>query len=399
MEDKNSPPQADQQSTLKKLSDDSKADEMEEFYHKVKVDLEQALTGHSDYLSIIQEAYEQSIKTEQDYIEDFKRFGLVRAEKTEDIFLISCFRNSGYPLFNYSLSDKIDHQASLSFILNAIKNYVKFKLGEIIEVLALESQTIHFFMVEEAYIISIVTSKYVSRDRVATIAVQMARIIRQYPGQKPQINSDIRKAIDHLIEVTKATFVREHHTLKIILIGDGAVGKTSIRRRYLGEGFKRDYQMTIGADLAAKKSSIIYTGGRQIKFVIWDLAGQPRFSNVRKAYYMAAIGALVVFDMTRIESLQSTVAWMNELWRNNGTGPVPLIVLGNKKDLCDEESNCISEQKVLGFVSRLSQISQRHRGFKIHFLTTSAKTGYNIEQAFELLGEAIMDFLASMKKQ
>ncbi|MFX0049782.1 MAG: Rab family GTPase [Candidatus Hermodarchaeota archaeon] len=399
MEDKNSPPPARQKTIEEKVSDDSVADEIEEFYHKVKVDLEQALSGNSDYLSIIQEAFSQSIKTEKDHIEDFRRFGLIQAEKKEEIYLISCFRNSGYPLFDFPLSDKVDHQESLGFILSAIKNYVKFKLGEIIEVLALESQTIHFFMVEKAYIISIVTSKYVSRDRVATLAVQIARLIRQYPEEKPQTNPTLRAAINRLIEVTKATFIREHHTLKIILIGDGAVGKTSIRRQYLGEGFKQDYQMTIGADLAAKKSSIIYTGGRQIKFVIWDLAGQPRFSNVRKAYYMAAVGALVVFDMTRMESLQNIVLWMNELWRNNGSGPVPLIVLGNKKDLCEFDSHCISEQKVIAFVERLSQISQRHRGFNIHFLTTSAKTGHNIEQAFELLGEAIMDFLTTTKKQ
>ena len=187
------------------------------------------------------------------------------------------------------------------------------------------------------------------------------------------------------------------HILKLLLLGDGAVGKTSIRRRYLGEGFDREYQMTIGADLATKKSSILYTGGKQIKYVIWDLAGQPRFSAVRKAYYQFAIGALVVFDMTRPSSFQNIVAWMNELWRNNGRGPIPLIVLGNKADLCTEGAPCVPNEKALAFVNRLSQISEIHRGFKIHFLPTSAKTALNIELAFELLGEAIIDFMASTK--
>ncbi|MFX1537880.1 MAG: Rab family GTPase, partial [Promethearchaeota archaeon] len=191
--------------------------------------------------------------------------------------------------------------------------------------------------------------------------------------------------------------VQEHHTLKVILIGDGAVGKTSIRRRYLGEGFQIDYQMTIGADLAAKTSDIVYTGGKQIKYLIWDLAGQPRFTNVRKIYYMSAVGALVVFDITRPESYQNIVKWMNELWRNNGRGPVPLIVLANKTDLCKAGLPCVSKEKIQAFVSRLSQISEKYRGFKIYFLPTSAKTGQNIEQAFELLGESIVDFLSSVK--
>lgn len=399
MKNKKSTHSTEDQSIEKKIDDDSIADDMEEFYLKVKVDLEQALSGQSDYMSILQEAYSEFLKTDKEYLEDFRRFRLLQAEKKEEIHLISCFRHSGAPIFDYPLSEEIDYQISMSFILNAIKNYVKYKLGEIIEVLALESQTIHFFMVEEAYIIVIVTSKYVSRDRVGTLAIQMARIIREFAGETPNTNSVLKNAIDKLVDLTKTTFIREHHTLKIILIGDGAVGKTSIRRRYLGEGFRSEYSMTIGADLAAKESSIVYSGGRQIKFVIWDLAGQPRFSSVRKAYFQSAIGGLVVFDLARMESFQNIVAWMNELWRHNGSGPVPLIVLGNKTDLCAEIAPCVPERKIQAFISRLSQISERYRGFKIHYLPTSAKTGQNIETAFELLGEAIMDFLTVSKKR
>ncbi|MHA2244759.1 MAG: hypothetical protein ACXADY_07290, partial [Candidatus Hodarchaeales archaeon] len=87
-----------------------------------------------------------------------------------------------------------------------------------------------------------------------------------------------------------------------------------------------------------------------------------------------------------------------ELWRNNGRGPVPLIVLGNKTDLCEAGQSCVSQEKAIAFVSRLSQISEQYRGFKIFFLQTSAKSGQNIEQAFELLGDSIIGFLSSVKK-
>ena len=382
-----------------KISDDLRPDEMEEFQLKVRVDLEKALSGRGDYLSIIEEAYAQAEKTEEDIKEDFKKFGLEReqAEKTEEIHLISCFLNSGRSLFDYPLSDKIDIKKSLSFILNAIKNYVRYNLGELLEVLTLETQTIHFFVVEP-YIISITTSKHVPRDMVGTLAVQLSQILNYHTDQNIETNPKLRVAIDESISSVKATFVQERLTLKVILIGDGAVGKTSIRRRYLGEGFRDDYQMTIGADLAAKTSDMVYSGGKQIKYLIWDLAGQPRFNNVRKAYYSASVGALLVFDVTRPESFQNIPKWLNELWRNNGHGPVPLVVLGNKIDLSEVGIPSVSETKAKAFVDRLSQIAEQYRGFKIYFLSTSAKTGQNIEQAFELLGEAIIDFLTTVKK-
>jgi small GTP-binding protein len=364
---------------------------MEEFQLKIHVDLEEALSRRDDYLDILEEVYSQSEGVRK---EELKKFGLVPAEKTESIYYISCVYKSGKPLFNYSLSNRFNYSESLNLILTAIKNYVQYKLGELLEVLSLKSYTIHLFVVEEAYIVSIITSKQVTRDKVSALATQMGIILNKYPRETPDINLDLKKAIDQIIDNAIASLVREHYTLKIILIGDGAVGKTSIRRQYLGEGFKSDYQMTIGADLASKYSSLIYSGGKQIKYLIWDLAGQPRFENVRKAYYMSAVGALVVFDATRPESFTNTIKWMNELWRNNGRGPVPLLVLANKIDLCGEEGvTCVAEEKALAFVNRLSQISEQYRGFKIHFLPTSAKTGQNIDIAFEILGEAIIDFL------
>ncbi|MFX0085704.1 MAG: Rab family GTPase [Candidatus Hodarchaeota archaeon] len=383
------------ESLIKKVLDDSRSDEMEEFQLKIQVDLETALSNRDDYLDILQEVYEQSERVQE---EELKRFGLVPTDKTENIYLISCAYKSGRTLFNYRLSERIDYKESLNLILTAIKNYVHYKLGELVEVLSLESHAIHFFVVRQAYIIAIITSKQVTRDKVATLAIQMGEILIKYPGEDPYTNSFLKAELDQVIESAIKSLVREHLTLKIILIGDGAVGKTSIRRQYLGEGFKTDYQMTIGADLAAKFSPLIYSGGKQIKYLIWDLAGQPRFEHVRKTYYMAAVGALVVFDATRQESFTNIVKWMNELWRNNGRGPVPLIVLANKIDLCTEEGiTCVAEEKALAFVNRLSQISERYRGFKIYFLRTSAKTGHNIDLAFELLGESIIDFLGSIK--
>jgi small GTP-binding protein len=135
-----------------------------------------------------------------------------------------------------------------------------------------------------------------------------------------------------------------------------------------------------------------------VKYLIWDLAGQPRFEGVRKAYYMSAMGAIVVFDTTRVESFQNIVGWMNEFWKLNGRGPVPIIILGNKADLRDEGMMGVSDAKARKFALTLSRVAKEYRGFDIHYLPTSAKTGLNISLAFELLGEAVMDFFESTKR-
>ena len=83
--------------------------------------------------------------------------------------------------------------------------------------------------------------------------------------------------------------------MKIILAGDGAVGKTSLREQYLGRGFTGQYLQTIGADFALKTDTV---AGENVKYQIWDLAGQPRFKTVRSVYYIGAVGALLVFDIT-----------------------------------------------------------------------------------------------------
>jgi small GTP-binding protein len=382
----------------KRILDDLTAYELEEFYLKVQVDLENAMSGDGDFLHILEDVYSRTQQTEEKDLEQFKQFGLDSKKKSEQINLVTCFKQrSGLPLFEICLTDKSSCQHSLSYILNTVKNFVRDKMGELIEVISLESQTVHFFTINDEFIIAIVTSRDLLREKITTLIDQLVTIMQRYSEEEIDENPQFLEEISGLINTFQTSFIREHYTLKIILVGDGAVGKTSIRRQYLGEGFKNDYQMTIGADLAIKESPVLYSGGRQVKHLIWDLAGQPRFENVRTAYYMSAMGALVVFDATRPESFQSIVAWMNEVWRHNGRGPVPMVILGNKTDLRQEGLPSVSDEKAQRFALTLSQVAKKHRGFNIYYLPTSAKTGFNINLAFELLGEAILDFFATMK--
>ncbi|MHA1984693.1 MAG: GTP-binding protein [Candidatus Hodarchaeales archaeon] len=183
--------------------------------------------------------------------------------------------------------------------------------------------------------------------------------------------------------------------MKIVLAGDGGVGKTAIRERYLGRGFQSKYMMTIGADFALKETTI---DGRSIKFQIWDLAGQQRFNAVRSVYYLGCLGALLLFDVTRKESFENCASWVKEIWTNNGKGTIPIVLLGNKADLRDAHPDSISPEVATRYAERLSEQTGQH-GFNIHYMDTSAKTGLNVAQAFEELGKVYFQYLEKQRKK
>jgi len=100
---------------------------------------------------------------------------------------------------------------------------------------------------------------------------------------------------------------------KILLVGDGAVGKSSFRRAWLGETFQTQYLMTLGADFASKIISQSYSPTNTkytIKYQIWDLAGQPRFKAVSDLYYHGAVGAPCFFDITNKGSFINLAEWI-----------------------------------------------------------------------------------------
>ncbi|UCG02088.1 MAG: GTP-binding protein [Candidatus Heimdallarchaeota archaeon] len=182
--------------------------------------------------------------------------------------------------------------------------------------------------------------------------------------------------------------------LKIVLIGDGGVGKTAIRERYLGKGFKAQYLLTIGADFAMRDDTI---RGDSVRYQIWDLAGQQRFDAVREVYYKGSVGALLVYDVTRPDSYFNTPKWINELWTNNGRGRVPIVVVANKIDMRELSDDTVSPEQGRVFTERLTKLT-RPEGFDCYYIETSAKTGVNIQAAFTLLGENIMRFVSRQRK-
>ncbi|MFX0117277.1 MAG: Rab family GTPase [Candidatus Hodarchaeota archaeon] len=182
---------------------------------------------------------------------------------------------------------------------------------------------------------------------------------------------------------------------KCVLIGDGAVGKTSLRERFLGKGFKANYLITIGADFALANKRI---GETNVKFQIWDLAGQSRFGDIRPIYYKKALGGLVVFDCTRPSSFKNLDSWIEECWTHNGQGEIPLVILGNKSDLKAKEANYVTNEQAQLFAEQISQKTEPF-GFKVPYLETSAKTALNVERAFESLGLMVLKFVEEKRAE
>ncbi|MCY3412158.1 MAG: GTP-binding protein [Candidatus Heimdallarchaeota archaeon] len=181
--------------------------------------------------------------------------------------------------------------------------------------------------------------------------------------------------------------------LRMHLIGDGAVGKTSLRNRYMGKGFTTSHNMTIGADFAAKDMHVIVNGKQyDITAQIWDMAGQQRFTEIRSRFYGGSQGGLCVFDLTRADSFQNINNWITELWKHNGKGVVPLMLLGNKSDLKQQRE--VPEKRILDYCNALSAKTKDY-GFEVKYLETSAANGENIDLAFQLIGEIIISDLLS----
>ena len=176
----------------------------------------------------------------------------------------------------------------------------------------------------------------------------------------------------------------KRYVLKIVLGGDGAVGKTSLRRHYLGEVFETNYKETIGADFALKYSNIVINEGEEpkvIKLQIWDIAGQKRYDQVGSILFDRADGGIFMFDISNRESMANLHDWLATYYLYAGVGVV--ILVGNKEDLRENPANesLVTKEEAEAFAKKLSEEFKR----PIPYLETSAKTGNNVVESFELL--------------
>lgn len=159
---------------------------------------------------------------------------------------------------------------------------------------------------------------------------------------------------------------------KVIIVGEGGVGKTSLVKRSVDDYFKEDMKMTIGVDLSVKKM----TCDDQDKYLqIWDLGGQPHFKAVADIYFKGSHGVMAVFDVTRRASMDRLEDWIERVQAI--VGNLPMIVVGNKIDLRDPNSgdDGVSRGEGQEFASK----------YQSPYFETSAKDNSGVAEAFQTL--------------
>ncbi len=161
---------------------------------------------------------------------------------------------------------------------------------------------------------------------------------------------------------------------KICMLGDFAVGKTSLVRRFVEGRFDDRYLSTIGVKVSRRKVTL--SDGREVHLLVWDLAGSEEFIGVQSSYLRGASGALLVCDLTRLSTLDSLEQYAQQMYRVQPAAP--LLLVGNKNDLRDARE--IQESDLAAAGEKLD----------IPWFTTSAKTGENVEWAFQKLAECLV---------
>ncbi len=167
------------------------------------------------------------------------------------------------------------------------------------------------------------------------------------------------------------------YRFKIVMLGDGAVGKTALTTRFTQEHFEADYKRTIGSDFAIKKLDIPERDTK-VTLQVWDLAGQPRFEVVRQGFYRGARGGLLVYDVTRRRTFINIQHWKDEAFKNLGR-KIPLVIVANKVDL--EDARIVTPEEGEAWAKEHGHI----------YVESSALTGENVEAAYVKLCETMID--------
>jgi Ras-related protein Rab-2A len=153
---------------------------------------------------------------------------------------------------------------------------------------------------------------------------------------------------------------------KYIVIGDSGVGKSCLLLQFTDKRFESLHDLTIGVEFGAR---VISVNGSEVKLQIWDTAGQESFRSITRSYYRGAVGALVVFDVTKRETFEHVQMWLDDAMTNCYT-PITVMLVGNKIDL--ENQRVVSKDEAEEYAKKKG----------IAYIEASAKTAENVDSAF-----------------
>eukprot|EP01057_Protomagalhaensia_wolfi_P001152 Protomagalhaensia_wolfi_Nauph_80__1151@NODE_167_length_3356_cov_74_031957_g125_i0_p2_GENE_NODE_167_length_3356_cov_74_031957_g125_i0NODE_167_length_3356_cov_74_031957_g125_i0_p2_ORF_typecomplete_len214_score16_62Ras/PF00071_22/5_9e65Roc/PF08477_13/1_3e29Arf/PF00025_21/5e19GTP_EFTU/PF00009_27/1_4e07SRPRB/PF09439_10/2_2e06MMR_HSR1/PF01926_23/1_7e06RsgA_GTPase/PF03193_16/0_019RsgA_GTPase/PF03193_16/0_21Gtr1_RagA/PF04670_12/6_8e06FeoB_N/PF02421_18/5e05AAA_22/PF13401_6/0_002AAA_22/PF13401_6/2_4e03Sep len=154
---------------------------------------------------------------------------------------------------------------------------------------------------------------------------------------------------------------------KIVLIGDSGVGKSNLLSRFTRDEFNLESKSTIGVEFATKS---VNTEGKVIKAQIWDTAGQERYRAITSVYYRGALGALLVYDISKRQSFTNVDRWLREL-RDHADQNIVILLVGNKSDL--KHIRAVTQEEATSYAERED----------LAFIETSALDATNVDAAFQ----------------
>eukprot|EP01028_Stygiella_incarcerata_P006659 TRINITY_DN2714_c0_g1_i1.p1 TRINITY_DN2714_c0_g1~~TRINITY_DN2714_c0_g1_i1.p1 ORF type:complete len:205 (+),score=50.60 TRINITY_DN2714_c0_g1_i1:84-698(+) len=168
---------------------------------------------------------------------------------------------------------------------------------------------------------------------------------------------------------------KKHPQVKLLLIGDTCVGKSSLLLQYTSKSFQETFMMTIGVEY---RVNVVEIEGKQYTLQIWDTAGQERFRSITNAYYRGAQGVMLVYDVTNRKTFEQVGQWMKNI-KERAAENVCKILIANKCDLEEERKVSTYEGKDLA------------EQFGVPFMETSAKTGENVDESFLMLARMVIE--------
>jgi len=161
--------------------------------------------------------------------------------------------------------------------------------------------------------------------------------------------------------------------LKLAVLGNSAVGKTSLIDQYIHHKFDQDYHPSLGVNIVIKEMAV-EEKNTHVKMILWDIAGQEKYDLSRKMFFQGCTGALFVYDVTRSETFNDIKSkWLKDL-KEFGNKNAAYLLIGNKNDLTEQKSVSTKEGEKLASNMKASE-----------FIETSAKHGDNVEKAFRNL--------------
>jgi len=249
-----------------------------------------------------------------------------------------------------------------------------------------EDHRLLFISVDEEHILSLVLDNMASLEKLSPyglfLAEKTAQILTAEENDLIQLSvpnfefeaENVLRLKNQLYQMDLTT--KGEYRFKFVILGDHEVGKSSIIRRFVEKKFSEDYRATIGLNVLTHTFEFF---GNEIGVTLFDLGAQKFFRRFRKVYYSGAQAAFIVFDLSNRVSFTNALNWYNELKEFISDEEIPIVLVGNKSDLNEERQVFYQEG-----VKQANQLSDKEI-IKLSYIETSALTGENIEDAFNLI--------------